>query len=413
MAKVQCLKNGTFRVQMQTQGVQHKGHFATFDEAQHFIDERTGKALRFDVFAEDVYFKSRVFKGLAKTSRDAYWSRYKKLKERLGAMALNKITTMVVDEYVDARFLDTTRLGGNPAPDTIRLELTVLQEIMRAAVKKDLIAANPVHDADKPTPTVRRQRVSQDEILNLWKAARGEWPLPLTPKKNKEAGTGWALQTAARFLLIQLELGCRARELCGLPVLNVDFKGMQYYLAKTKAGVPQWRPLSPTAALLVREQMVAQALHFKERGQGQGVSLLFSLQADPHGLYNYQYGIDLVRDYGVVTEDFHSHACRRELVSDAIENEVDYETIMTITGHQSVASVKRYDAALKLTQRRKDKTNAFFEQRIRNLVSAAQLNELTGGSVDLTQLNENAELAGLDLMFQAPGTGTLKVLPRA
>lgn len=405
MPKVQALRNGKFRAQFRVKGVKYDATFATPDEAQAYIDCYSNGCPTFKAFAEDHYKETTAYTSKGGNTHETYKSRLKEVYKRLGNKRLDELTVPVIDQYVADRKKDTTRLGGPPAGDTIRLELTTIQNVMRAATKIGWVTQNPVREVDKPKPGRRRQRVSETERLNLMNGARGEWPLPPTAK-GRERGTQYSLMTGCRFLLILSELGCRAMELGKLPILAVDFANMEYYLEHTKNTKSQRRPLSPTAAALIREQMISQAQWFKALGERKGRTinpyLLFSLQSDPRKPYDYQYAVELVREYGLVSKNYHSQANRRELVSSAIENEVDYETIMAITGHSSVDSMKKYDEALKLTATAKRKTNAFFDKRHRDLAATAKLAQITGGVVDLTHLHEDAELAGLDLLFQTP-----------
>lgn len=396
---IQITPEGTFRVQFSRDGVRFNATRKTRADAQAFIDKYAGHTLTLEVFVETSYKRSTEWRALKPTSKTAYASRLTKICSLLGNVPLALIDKSVVDGYVSDRAEETTRLGSPPAADTIRQELVVLGKVLNVAVGYEKIAANPVSLVKKPKQNRRHVRVSPDQRNGfiLLAAGRVKWPARLfRGKPRAEVHANDRHREAGRFLFILSDIGGRASELAKAPAHNVDFVSECIHLDDTKANEPDRRYFSNVGAKLLRQQ-----LEYIENHPRNPEGYLFPTRSGT--AHDYQHSVAIVRALGIVDADFHSHACRREFVSNARELGMSDADLAKLIG-VDVATLARYDVSTGQTTEeieRRHKLQQLRTQQLRASMSDARAaDELRQAVADSIAHGAGAsEIASLDAQY--------------
>ena len=413
---IQITPEGTFRTQFSRGGVRFSKTSKTKSEVQAYIDKYASPTLTLELFVENNYKKSPEWRALKGPSKDAYTSRLAKICELIGSVPISLIDKAVVDGYVTDRYNETTKRGGPPADDTVRQELVILGRVLNVAVGYGKIAFNPASRVKKPRQNRRHIRVSPDQRNGFLLLAAGNvsWP-PGTfrGRPRGERPTDDRDREAGRFLFVLSELGGRASELAKLPAKNLDFANECIHLDDTKANEPDRRYFSNVGARLLRQQ-----LDYIENHRKNPKGLLFPTRnGTPH---DYQYSVDIVRDLGLVDEEFHSHACRREFVSSARELGMSDADLAKLVG-VDIATLARYDVSTGQTAEeieRRQKFQRARNQQLRDAMGDARAAEELGQAVEASIAHGTgaSEIAALDAQFAlsvAPAPSTADVLRQA
>lgn len=151
----------------------------------------------------------------------------RQLRKTLGSYSLAAISTQKVSEYREAR------LAEGRAPDTVRLELTLLSNLFNVAKDEWQLGlkTNPVSAVKKPPSTERDRLLMWSEIKRLLKAAKADsQPMIL------------------HAIRIAMFTAMRHSELQNLRVQDVDFqKRLAFVHAKGRGRIKQAVPLSQRA----------------------------------------------------------------------------------------------------------------------------------------------------------------------
>jgi integrase len=339
------LSNGSWRVL-----IRRKGHptidrsFARQDEAEAFerqqlelIDAGTKLWTATMTLSEAIaqYKASTRFSQKTQRTQTTESSRLKAVEAALGAYSLERLE----DGQRIAAFRDARAKRILPkeqriaSPDSVRLELAALSSVLNWAVECRIILRNPLIGMHRPVGQPRKRRVFPDEEAGLWTAANN-------PAESDE------VREAARFALIQREMGCRPGELVALLRDDVDFESRAARFRDTKYRRED-RDVHLTEKAV--QALAAQAVHAEVSTPAS--PFFFSTRSRYGGVWvpaNYRKYVQLLRDKGVVRKDFHAHAVRREYVSSAFENGLSHADVMRMTGHRSYAAVQIYNRSVNL-----------------------------------------------------------------
>lgn len=198
------------------------------------------------------------------------------------------------------------RLKG-AGPNTVRLELAVLSHLFTVArTDWGMGVANPARDVRLPAmPPAPERRISPEEELALWE---------LLPSPTREAFT------------VALETAMRRGELAGLSWDRVDLERRVVRLPRTKNGHPREVPLSPRAAAVLE-------------GMDPGEGPVFGPEAKVAEDFSRDVG-DAARALGLHGVTFHT--TRHEATSRLFERGLDLMEVAAITGHRTLAMLRRY-----------------------------------------------------------------------
>jgi integrase len=111
---------------------------------------------------------------LEASTKASFRQRLKTVRERLGDMAMSRVTTLEV-----ANFLDTWESAGKKR--MAQAMRSFLSEFFRRAMAKGWISANPVEPTDAPRVQIQRARLTLEQFLAIHKIATRDGPswLPL------------------------------------------------------------------------------------------------------------------------------------------------------------------------------------------------------------------------------------------
>ncbi len=397
--KIQALPNGRHRVQFRRDGTKFDRTFSNLADAELFITAFSDGHPTFEAFVENIYKTSEAWTSLSEGTRTTYNSRFRRILPVLGSTRLQNLDTPAINRFKNTRAAQTTQRGAKPSVDSMRLELSIIEVVLREAVNQGYIQFNPCTAVRRGKPAVRTRRVHPHERLNLIKVVRNQWPC-LPPRKPTERPRPVSdrVKESARFLLILFELGGRAGELANLPVTNISIARREYFLKRTKNGRAQMRPLTNFSSMLIKQQ-----LEYISRTPGIIGGRLFTGKGDKP--YSYARAVIRCRTYGMVDPDYHSHANRRELVTSAIEAGMEYRDIQRMTGHDCTESIARYDASASLPPAARERVNRFQDERNEELRAAIQLDRAlteAGGDKGLAGTGD-WEMDALDTEYEMPG----------
>ncbi|CAI9898923.1 site-specific integrase [Pseudomonas aeruginosa] len=258
-----------------------------------------------EYYVETVSIRKRSYK------TEVY--RIKALSSLLGDLVFNEIKPIHVVAYRDKRLAtphprDSTK---TLATSTVKLELMLLSHLFTTAITEwgmeDLI--NPVEKIRKPkAPPGRTRRLSPAEEK---KVLRGAWRHP-----NKEVYA---------IIVLALETAMRQGEILSLRWENISWQKRTVLLPLTKNGDPREVPLSKAAYDILRNHMtpLSEGRVFSYTSNG----LKSSWRIFVKGL-----GID----------DLHFHDLRHCAISSLLERGLNTIEVASISGHKSMAMLKRY-----------------------------------------------------------------------
>ena len=342
---VMQLPSGRWRVQLRRKG------YPPFDKV--FRSEREARSQERTVRQEQAavlvpqqltvaevwerYAKSYEFQAKAQHTQKTEACRIKPVLEALGAYSLSVLeqSPHLVYDYIDRRTQHVSpRTKRKLSPSSVRLEISSLSSLVAWAKRRKLVAGNFLRHIDRPGQAKRKRRVTPVEQAALYNAIYDQ----AQPK----------LAEAARFALLLRALGCRPGELAAALRADIEARKGELLFRDTKYRKELRRvPLHKEAAGVVDAQL-RHAIVFAE-----GSPYLFSTkgraeQADGSRWrpYGYSCAIKRLREAGVVPDDFHAHAMRREFISRAIEAGLQYSTIRKVTGHHSTQAIEIYDEGL-------------------------------------------------------------------
>jgi integrase len=331
-ANIRCRGDYQYFVEIRRKGQTIRETFCTLEEARVFKANQL-KKLDAGIMGDHLKLKSTKFKDLLQryledvtptkkgsvqeTGRLRAW-----LKHQLAEEPISKLLPEHFTAYRDAR-----RTDGR-APDTIRLELILVQHVFQTAIEewgyRDL--QNPVLTVKKPVGVGRERRLSATEERYLMDAlANSGYP-------NFRALVAFAIETAMR-----------QGELCKLTWNRVDLHNRSVSLlgSQTKNGQPRTVPLSLGALHILERLPHRQGLVF-------GMSATMVREHFPEALAvaRAEYVRDCVETGASADQetlvDFHFHDLRHEATSRLVMRLRNLASVQMVTGHKTLAMLQRY-----------------------------------------------------------------------
>lgn len=277
------------------------GAYVDFTEAQ-----KTTLAELIDRYLKEVTSTKKGIK------QETY--RLKALKRNLGHLVLSSIQSKHIAAYRD------TRVNAGMAGATVRRELCDLSHLFNVCIKDWGIAlsSNPAQLIRKPsTAKGRDRRLDKDELYSLLQAL----------DETIEVKT---------IVQLAIETGMRRSELLSIEWDNVDLENRFVLLPDTKNGDSRAVPLS-TRALMILEGVHRHSSGKVFVSRPDSVSQAFNRACKRARLENLRF-----------------HDLRHEATSRLFEKGLNTMEVSAITGHKTLAMLKRYthlkasDLALKL-----------------------------------------------------------------
>ena len=250
--------------------------------------------------------------------------RIKALSDILGDVALGAVTPMHVVAFRDKRLatLHPRDPAKTLATSTVKLELMLLSHVFSTAIAEWGMDAltNPVLKIRKPrSPPGRARRLTVDEEHKLLRAAARH------PNPEFYA-----------IVVLALETACRQGEILSISWENVNWSKRTVLLPMTKNGDAREVPLSRKAyAVFVN--------HPVRKPSGRIFTYSTSGLKSTWRFFIRSLGID----------DFHFHDLRHCAISSLLERGLNTIEVAAISGHKSMAMLKRYShlSAWKLTKK--------------------------------------------------------------
>lgn len=340
------LPNGRWRVQIRRKGLPNFDKvYPSREEAQRAHDEQLLLPQRGFVPVEltlrelwSRYAASVEYKQKAEHTQRTEATRIKPVLAALGDYALKHLESSpaLIYDYIDQRSNAVSKRTRRViSPTSVRLEVAAISAICIWAKRRRLIAENFVRFISRPGIAQRKRRVAAVEQAALMEATTDEEP---------------RVAEAARFVRLLRLLGCRPGELAALRCSDINLEDSSVTFRQTKHAREDRTVHASEAAV---QAISAQINHINEVAPH--APYLFPTEKrgaetarpqDRWGPFNYPWAIKLLRKRGIVASDFHAHAARREFVSRAIEDGLEYSVIRKQTGHHSTAAIEIYDQGL-------------------------------------------------------------------
>jgi integrase len=156
---------------------------------------------RFEVYAETWFEESQGRRAWKPNTVDAYRNALDRLERTFGGMTLGAIRPRDIPEYVRRAMSEERSKTRRPlSAKTVNLDLTVLNLVMTAARREELVGSNPCDGMERPKTMRRRWRILEPvEVGRVAKAFTDErartvfLTLMLTALRNSELrGLRWA-----------------------------------------------------------------------------------------------------------------------------------------------------------------------------------------------------------------------------
>lgn len=224
----------------------------------------------------------------------------------LAARALGRIRSTDLAAWRDARLQEVSA-------STVRLELAVISHLYTIARKEWGMGGlqNPVDGVRKPQAVNARDRRLEAGEEDRLLAAAGEVSAEL-----------------AAFVRLALETGMRLSEIAGLQWRHIDLASHVAHLPKTKNGTSRSVPLSDAATAV----LISYPRRLDEHVFGPNTASISSRISHQFSRMCKQCGF----------HDLHFHDLRHEATSRFFERGFDIMEVASITGHKTLAMLKRY-----------------------------------------------------------------------
>ena len=324
------LPGGKFRLQIRQKHLQVDESYATREaaeaaEAAHLSlksQDWRGMTLNqlWPRYTESIGFLKKESK-----TQSTERGRIKPVLEKLGNYLFTELEAdvSIVEDYRDMRLMHKSPRTAKLMSDTsVRLELAALVCLVKFAKRRKIINTNFMMHVERPAPGQRKRRVSPKEQGSMTIYSRNSDP---------------EVSKAARFQMLIRHLGCRPGELMQLLVSNISLEQRELTFMKTKNGTDRCIHITSDAETMINLQLAELP---------EDSPYLFPTWSPYKKCwvpYNYAKGVNRLRELGIVEEDYHAHAGRREFVSRAIEAGVPLLTIKKLTGHKSTQALEIYD----------------------------------------------------------------------
>lgn len=239
--------------------------------------------------------------------------RIKALTDILGEHSLGEVTPAHVAAFRDKRLstLHPRTPGKTVGPATVKLELMLLSHVFSIAITEWGLdhLTNPVLKIRKPkTPPGRSRRLSPVEERKILRAA--------IRHPNHELYA---------IIVLALETAMRQGEILALRWENVSWKKRTVFLLLTKNGDAREVPLSRAAYAILCNHMTPAA---------EGRVFSYSTAGLKSSWRSFILGLGI--------QDLHFHDLRHSSISSLMERGLNTMEVASISGHKSMAMLKRY-----------------------------------------------------------------------
>lgn len=353
---VQKRPNGKFRLQLRRGGFKVDETYDTQEEADEaerkhleiMNPPKMGKTTLNQAWAK--YELSGDFKDAPENTKLTYRRRIQPSLDALGAYSLRALedSPEVVKSYFDRRrSAKKTRGSGRYSNMTIRLEIAALSALISFAIERKLCRYNPVFDITRPPIVNRTRRVAEQERAQLQLARREH-------------------RDILHHILFQIaleSLGCRPGELASAKQVHFSASRRELSFYNTKGNLDRKVHVPPTALSAINEQLKTRA--------AKDEYIFSSKSRDKRPIpYNWGPGVVTLRKRGIVLPGFHSHANRREFISNGIEENINTHALRLHVGHKSVVTTEGYNMATSTSKTLRDAIDGAEKSRDKDLIYA-------------------------------------------
>lgn len=340
--------NGKHRAVVRLKGKSFAETFETLLEAQNFEQRKTAEILALsskavfdkvpDLTFEQAlkkYFASSNFKLKAVATQKTEQVKAKSLLKHFADFPVSQITSADVQNYFDDRskqstFFNDKKTVRNQAvrPDTLRLEKVVLSNLYKYLNKHQISIHNPIKnfEFDLQQPTEDFTVIAVDDLVSILQA-RPEY-------ESQEAE-----DTFNVWFNITLNTAMRPGEASALLVEYFDKQGKGFLIPSKsqKNRRPHFINLHDELILMLEKQI--------ERARKNNSPYIF-YSIDKKGNvipFNYSYYWKRVKAEAGITKPLKPHQLRHTAITYLAKHSgLSLHELMIVTGHTSVASLKRY-----------------------------------------------------------------------
>lgn len=242
-----------------------------------------------------------------------YYRIQKILTHPLASLAVNQITSVDIAAYRDERLAQKNpKTNKNISPATVRLEMSLLSNLFDIArIEWGYCEGNPVTNVRKPKPSPgRERRLSPREERYILRYCEHH--------KNREL---------LAIVTLAIETAMRQSEIINMTWENICLKSRIVQLLDTKNGHKRDVPLS----LKARDTLAS----LKSGGRGKGRVFTYTSNGIKSSWRYMMKALNI--------EDLRFHDLRHEAISRLFENtDLDMMEVSAISGHRSLAMLKRY-----------------------------------------------------------------------
>lgn len=341
-------ENGKCRAVVRLKGRHFAETFDTYDEAKNFEQRKTSEILNLSskaVFdkvpsltfeqALKQYFASSSFTKKRPSTQKTELVKAKSLLKHFAQYPVSSIHPFDVQEYFDLRSKQSTYFNDNKTvrndtvrPDTLRLEKVVLSNLFKYLNKFGIIQHNPIKsfEYELEQPTQDYDVISSEDLLNF---------LQTHPKfKDPYAEDVWNAWFNVTFFTAM-----RPGETVNLLVDYFDKEASALVIPSKsqKNKRPHLVNLIPGCVFYIERQI--------ERAKKDNSPYIF-YSFDRAGKpipFNYAYYWRRVKLEAGITKPIKPHQLRHTAITNlAKDGGFSLHELMTVTGHTTVASLKRY-----------------------------------------------------------------------
>ena len=259
-----------------------------------------------------------------------YYTTYRKLQAYLvGDPPFAAITQIQLEGF----------LGSQTVSNKTILNYHIgLSALWTWAVKINLVDTNIVHNIERSKPqTIQVEPLSENDVRLILGALTTSKPHVMKGHANTVRSLPEADRNRA-IVLLMLDTGLRASELCDLQIRNVDLrnKAKSITILAGKGNKDRHIPISPRTATAIWQYLAS------DRKDAAVDEPLFVGSTD-HALDRNNLGKMLrCAAERVGVQDVHPHRFRNTFAINYLRNGGDIFTLQAILGHSSLDMVKRY-----------------------------------------------------------------------
>ena len=253
-----------------------------------------------------------------------------------GNTPLNKITTILVEQYKASRLASVSIRGGDwvsqksktthqhqgakitqVSKGTLNKELGLLSHMMNMAVDWGWLMQKPCKIVKYREDNQRIEYLTEEQMHTLLEIAKHD--------RHPQIYL---------FMLIGLSTSMRMMEILSIRVEHIDFGQMQIYVPKSKVG-PRTQPFPETLVLELKR-------YLRKTGIEQG--WLFPAE---RGKTGHRVNIEkpfrrVVAAAGLDPQHVLRHTLRHTCITHLVQQGIDLPTVAVISGHRSLQMVQRY-----------------------------------------------------------------------